>query len=195
LREVSFGSDGSYSAEAIVTRTNAELANSFGNLAQRTLSMIHKNLEGKLPALGDKAEDMELRGLVLRACAEELPKEFERLAFSQGIEAWIKAVFACNQYVDAMAPWGLKKTDPDRMAEVLGTLYYCIRDLAIAISPVIPASVTILLDHMGITVEERDKVSLSDQQWYQELSQSDFILEKPKPIFPRLEMPEAEGDS
>src|SRR4029453_15797334 len=56
MREVTFGQDGSYSAEAIVNRVNAELANSFGNLAQRTLSMIYKNLDGILPAVGDAPE-------------------------------------------------------------------------------------------------------------------------------------------
>src|SRR4029453_4234287 len=60
LREVPFGQDGSYSAEAIVARANAELANSFGNLAQRTLSMIYKNLDGILPASGERDEDAEL---------------------------------------------------------------------------------------------------------------------------------------
>ena len=60
MREVTFGQDGSYSAEAIVNRVNAELANSFGNLAQRTLSMIFKNLDGVLPAAGEAAEDRDL---------------------------------------------------------------------------------------------------------------------------------------
>src|SRR5207249_5590339 len=60
LREVSFGQDGTYSAEAIVARANGELANSFGNLAQRTLSMIHKNLDGVLPAHGVTDDDCEL---------------------------------------------------------------------------------------------------------------------------------------
>ncbi len=70
LREVSFGQDGSYSAEAIVTRVNAELANSFGNLAQRTLSFIAKNLGGALPEAGrsDPADAMLLEEVVV-ACA------------------------------------------------------------------------------------------------------------------------------
>src|SRR4030095_8001511 len=60
LREISFGQDGSYSAEAIVNRVNSELANSFGNLAQRSLSMIFKNLDGVLPAVGEADEDRTL---------------------------------------------------------------------------------------------------------------------------------------
>src|SRR3546814_2577872 len=57
----------------------------------------------------------DLRARVSDACRVEVPREFEALAFSHGIEAWLRAVFACNQYVDAQAPWALKKTDPERM--------------------------------------------------------------------------------
>ena len=108
LREVSFGQDGSYSAEAIVARANAELANSFGNLAQRTLSMIFKNLDGVIPPAGGSEADRALLASVARAIDEELPQAFERFAFSQGIEAWMKAVFECNAYIDEAAPWALR---------------------------------------------------------------------------------------
>src|SRR6476659_5197595 len=132
LREVPFGQDGSYSAEAIVNRANAELANSFGNLAQRTLSMIHKNLEGQLPVIDTNDDkDNDLVGWVADAARTQVSREFDKFAFSQGIEAWLLAVFRCNQYVDRMAPWSLRKTDPERMNAVLATLFLCIRDLAI----------------------------------------------------------------
>jgi methionyl-tRNA synthetase len=92
LREVPFGQDGSYSAEAIVNRANAELANSFGNLAQRTLSMVHKNLGGVLPGPGAAGADLELLAVVDEATVTEVPEAFERFAFSVGIEAWLRAV-------------------------------------------------------------------------------------------------------
>jgi methionyl-tRNA synthetase len=117
LREISFGQDGSYSREAIVNRVNSELANSFGNLAQRSLSMIFKNLGGVLPSPGEAEEDRALLDQVRQAC-ETLAVEFDRFAFSAGLEAWMGAVFACNAYIDAAAPWALKKTDPERMAAV-----------------------------------------------------------------------------
>src|SRR3954447_3035617 len=82
LREVPFGQDGSYSAEAIVSRANAELANSFGNLAQRTLSMIHKNLDGILPPPGKAVADSELLGIVEETTGKEMTEAFERSAFS-----------------------------------------------------------------------------------------------------------------
>ena len=174
LREVPFGQDGSYSAEAIVNRANAELANSFGNLAQRTLSMVHKNLGGVLPEPGSAPEDAELLGQVRKAVDEELPQAFERLAFSVGIEAWLRAVFACNQYVDTQAPWALRKTDPERMAAVLGTLVAALRDLTRAIAPIIPESAGRLLDLIAS-------------------GEGGVPIPQPTPLFPRLELEEEEA--
>jgi methionyl-tRNA synthetase len=188
VRDVTFGQDGTYSPEAIVTRVNADLANSFGNLAQRTLSFIAKNLEGRLPGegRGDPA-DAELLALVRGATGQELPAHFERLELSQGIEAWLRAVFACNQYIDAQAPWALRKTDPERMEAVLATLYAAILDLAVAIQPVVPAAAERLLDQMGAPPEERSFHSLPDSGRYARLAASGFTLRPPAPIFPRLE--------
>jgi methionyl-tRNA synthetase len=171
LREVPFGQDGSYSAEAIVNRANAELANSFGNLAQRTLSMIYKNLGGVLPLLGEEVEDVQLLNLVM-ASVGEISQAFERLSFSVGIEAWLKAVFACNAYIDTQAPWALRKTDPERMAAVLGTLVLAIRTLTEAIAPIIPESADKLLALIAFGTTNP--------------------IPQPTPLFPRLELPEEE---
>ena len=188
LREVSFGQDGSYSHEAIVNRVNSELANSFGNLAQRSLSMVFKNLDGVLPIVNGNAEDAELLKNVSVATSYEVNRDFGNFAFSQGIESWLRAVFACNQYVDTMAPWALRKSDPERMKAVLATLFLCVRDLAIAIRPIVPNSAETLLDQMGIPAADRDAAALADAGWYIRLAQSGFRLSQPTPVFPRLEM-------
>lgn len=189
LREVSFGQDGSYSAEAIVTRVNAELANSFGNLAQRTLSFIAKNLDGALPDAGrsDPADAMLIEEMVV-GCAG-LRTAFDDLMLSQGIEAWMRGVFACNQYIDAQAPWALRKTDPDRMHAVLGTLVRAIRMLAIAILPVVPQSAGKVLDQLG--ADERDHAAIDDDGWYGRQQATGFTIAPPSPVFPRLELPAA----
>jgi methionyl-tRNA synthetase len=190
LRDVTFGQDGSYSPDAIVARVNADLANSFGNLAQRTLSFIVKNAGALLPSGGKgDAADAELLALVRRATAEEVPARFEALELSQGIEAWIRGVFACNQYIDAQAPWALRKTDPERMTAVLATLCEAIVDLAIAISPVIPVASAKLLDQMGVRAGERDFTVLADTERYARLAALGFTLAPPSPIFPRIEAP------
>jgi len=173
LREVPFGQDGSYSAEAIVNRANAELANSFGNLAQRTLSMVHKNLGGVLPGPGGAGADLELLAVVDEATVTEVPEAFERFAFSVGIEAWLRAVFACNQYIDIQAPWTLRKGDPERMAAVLGTIVACLGRLGRAIAPIIPESADRLL-------------SLIDA------GQGGAPIPQPTPLFPKLELEEDE---
>ena len=195
LREVSFGQDGSYSAEAIVTRVNAELANSYGNLAQRTLSFIFKNLDGILPIGGkEKQEDADLLAQVRLACSHEMPRDFAKFAFAQGLEAWMRAVYACNQYIDTEAPWALRKTNPERMKAVLATLFVCIRDLTIAIQPIIPSSADKMLDQLGVPVGERNFAALSDPDWYIRLAGSGFRLSAPTPLFPRLDLPAEDAD-
>jgi methionyl-tRNA synthetase len=191
LREVSFGQDGSYSAEAIVNRVNAELANSFGNLAQRSLSMIFKNMGGVLETVKPNEIDTALEGEILSEMSGMI-REFENFAFSQGLERWMRTVFACNQYVDSMAPWALKKSDPERMKAVLGTLFICIRSLAIAIRPVVPKSADMLLDQLGIPESERDFAALDDDSWFVRRVNNGQPIAQPTPIFPRLELDEVE---
>lgn len=193
MREIAFGQDGSYSPEAIVTRANAELANSFGNLAQRTLSMIAKNMDGALEDFEPAEEDKALLQTVLNASSKGLPEAFEKLAFSVGIEEWIRAVYACNQYVDEQAPWTLRKTDFERMKVVLQTLFLALRDLAIAIRPVVPEKADALLDQLGIAGDARNYADLADDGWYKRLVETGFTVGKPTPIFPRLELPENEA--
>ena len=171
LRDVSFGNDGTFSDEAIVTRANADLSNSFGNLAQRTLAFIAKNCEGQVEAGRAEEADAVLLAEVDTACAG-FTRAFEDLALSQGVELWMTGVFACNQYIDAQAPWGLRKTDPERMHAVLGTLLRAIRRLAVTIAPVVPGSAAKLLAQLG---PEGDP---------------DFRIAAPTPIFPRLELKE-----
>ena len=190
LSEVTFGQDGSYSPEAIVNRANAELANSFGNLAQRVLTQIFRNCEGCLPAThGHSDADNALFEIVTRAVRRTMPAAYQDFAFSRATESWIQAVFACNAYIDEQAPWALRKTDPERMETVLATLYICIAALACAIRPIIPASADKLLDAMGVELELRTFDGIFGH-WYSPLAQSEFKLAQPMPLFPRLELPE-----
>jgi methionyl-tRNA synthetase len=134
--------------------------------------MIFKNLDGVIPAPGKLREDQDLMAKV-DSSIDELDARFADFAFSHGLEAWMAAVFACNAYIDAAAPWSLRKTDPERMADVLGTLVACIRKLAEAVVPVIPASAEKLIAAIDNGLSA--------------------ALEQPQPIFPRLELPEEEG--
>ena len=192
LRDVGFGQDGTFSDEAIVTRANADLANSFGNLAQRTLSFIAKNLDGALPepGRGDPA-DAELL-LSVAARSADFRARFERLDLSQAVEAWMQGVFACNAYIDAQAPWALRRTDPERMHTVLGTLVRAIRMLAITILPVVPDSAGKVLDQIGAAARDHD--AIADDGWYARHAAAGGRIAAPSPVFPRLELAmEADG--
>jgi methionyl-tRNA synthetase len=146
-----------------------------------------------LPWGGEAEQDVDAELLAtVRNEIISLEGDFQRLAPSDGIQSWMRAVFACNAYIDAQAPWALRKTDPIRMEAVLATLYVAIGELAIAISPVIPVSTNALLDQIGIPSEVRSYQGLRTQ-WYEKLVRSGFTLSPPKPLFPRLELTEAEG--
>jgi methionyl-tRNA synthetase len=83
--------------------------------------MIFKNMDGKLGAFSSVEADDALLAHVALACSDELPPHSPILNFSAGIDAWMRAVFACNAYIDEQAPWTLRKTDPERMRAVLLT--------------------------------------------------------------------------
>jgi methionyl-tRNA synthetase len=101
----------------------------------------------------------------------------------------MRAVFACNAYIDEQAPWALRKTDPERMKTVLATLYIAIVQLAVAISPVIPRSVERLLDAMGFDPALRNLEGIHSH-WYSPLAESHYRIAQPEGLFPRLELPE-----
>ena len=186
LREVSFGQDGSYSAEAIVTRCNAELSNSFGNLVQRVLSFVAKNCPEGLPWNSEATDDQRfILGSVLSVCRDQVLPDFERLALSAALDAWISMVYECNQFIDAQAPWVLRKTDPERMKSVLATLVACIRILAITVRPVVPQGADKILDQLGVPASARNFSDLSSVNWYDNLTE----IAPPSPAFPRLELP------
>ncbi|MCW2387875.1 methionyl-tRNA synthetase [Sphingobium sp. B11D3B] len=192
LAEVGFGNDGSYSAEAIVHKSNTELGNAFGNLAQRVLSFIAKNLEGRVPTPAPNADDEALLAQVRQIAMQDVPGAFERFAPHEAIQAWLRAAYACNAYVDAQAPWALRKTDPARMEAVLATLYVCIATLAVSALPVIPRSAEELLDRMGLPQGART-FSAIGTDWYTPLRASGHVVGPQQPLFPRLELPAAEA--
>ena len=181
LREVPFGQDGNYSAEAIVTRINADLANNLGNLAQRSLTMIAKNLAGRVPAThGFKAEDTAFLARVdaLLPAAREAMVHFQLHRMLEGI--W--AVLAeANRYFDAAEPWKLRKSEPARMETVLYTTIEAVRQVAILVQPVMPGSAGRLLDLLAVPADKRDFAQLGPGGRLV----SGTALPEPAPVFPR----------
>jgi methionyl-tRNA synthetase len=187
LRNVRFGFDGSYSHEEIVNQTNADLANNFGNLAQRSLSMIAKNCEGRVPARGDaSAEDTALLDQLygLHSITRGHMQDFAIHDYTDAI--W-QVLTEANRYIDEQAPWGLKKTNPERMQTVLWTIAEVVRVCAILAQPVMPGSCDKLLDLLMVKPNERTFVFASADHALEVGTE----LPKPEGVFPRFVEPEA----
>jgi methionyl-tRNA synthetase len=161
LREVPFGNDGDFSDTALIRRMNNELANDLGNLAQRTLSQIAKNLGGVLPPAGVPTEDDTALLSAATALPTVLRPLMDKLALGDAIEEVWKVIRAANSYIDRQAPWTLRKTDPARMADVLRLLVDVMRPVAVVLQPVMPGSMGRMLDQLGVAEDARDLASLA----------------------------------
>jgi methionyl-tRNA synthetase len=155
-REVAFGEDGSYSDEAIVERTNADLANGIGNLAQRSLSMVAKNLGGVMPVRGEAGETESRLKEAFLSGSEAYFTAMNALALHKALDALMAMVAAANGYFAENAPWALGKTDVARMAEVLAATLDATRRIVILAQPFMPGSTAQLLDQLGVAADARD---------------------------------------
>lgn len=185
LREKPFGADGSMSHPAIVSRINVELANDLGNLAQRSLSMIARNLGGALPARGAPTEE----DTVLLDAAAALPDLvrgcMDRQTFHEALEEIWKVIRAGNGYIDRQAPWALNKTDKVRMAEVLRVLTDTVRVVATLLQPFMPTSMGKMLDQLGVPADLRTLEALATPL------PDGTPLPAPQGVFPRYVEPAA----
>ena len=181
LREVPFGQDGNYSHEAIVNRTNADLANDLGNLASRSLSMIAKNCDNALPAPGAfSPEDqamLDQADAMLEKCREFMDKQL----IHKALETIWDVVGEANRYFASQEPWALRKTDPDRMNTVLYVTAEIIRQVGILSQPYIPQSAEKLLDLFALSADKRDFTSLGQVGRLA----AGTPIDKPSPVFPR----------
>jgi methionyl-tRNA synthetase len=163
LREIPFGQDGSYSDEAIINRTNADLANGIGNLAQRSLSMIAKNCGGIVPQKGELTDDDRAILADATNALEAGRSAMSEQAIHNAVSTVIAVVGSADRYFAGQAPWGLKKTDPARMQTVLWTTAEAVRRIAILMSPYIPASSAKLLDLLAVARDARSFAHLADE--------------------------------
>ncbi|SNS04752.1 methionyl-tRNA synthetase [Sphingomonas laterariae] len=174
LREVSFGQDGSYSHEAIVTRSNADLANGLGNLAQRCLSMIAKNCGGVVPGTGAPAAVLDAAALQAR-----VEEAMASLAIHRALEVIWEGVAEANRYFADSAPWALRKTDPEGADAILHATAEAIRLLAILVRWAIPESADKLLDQLAQPADARDFAALATP------IMPGTTLPAPQGVFPR----------
>jgi methionyl-tRNA synthetase len=179
LRELPFGSDGDFSHRSMVNRINGDLANDFGNLAQRVLSMIQSYCGGKVPAPGAfTGEDAALMDAA-RGLLDKLRAEYAEQAFHHALELEWQVVADANRYVDVMAPWSLRRSDEARLNTVLSVLAETLRHLAILVQPVVPTAAAKLLDQLAVPAAQRSFAALGTAL------APGTQLPKPQGIFPR----------
>ncbi|MBZ9792553.1 methionine--tRNA ligase [Rhizobium sp. 3T7] len=187
LREVSFGQDGSYSEEAIGTRINSDLANGIGNLASRSLSMIVKNCDGKIPECGPLTDEDKAMLAQADALLASTRDDMGKQLIHRAVASIIAVVSETDRYFAGQEPWALKKTDPARMGTVLYVTAEVVRQIAILLQPFMPESAGKLLDLVAAPAEKRDFAALGEAARLV----SGTPLEAPKPVFPRYVAPEA----
>lgn len=183
MREIPHGQDGNFSHERAVGRINADLANGIGNLAQRTLSMIYKNCDGQIPAPGVyEAADRALLSAVHEEMLPAMRTSMEEFQPNRALEAVIAVASKADIYVDAQAPWVLRKENPERMKTVLYVLAETVRCLAIAMQPVTADGAGRLLNQLKIPPTARDFAHVTPEH----ALTPGTAIDKPEGVFPRI---------
>ena len=182
LRALPFGSDGDFSHRAIVGRMNDDLANDYGNLAQRVLTMINRNCGAAVPEPGTfTPADNALLGAA-EALVETVRADLGAQSFHRALIHIWEVVGQANRYVDEQAPWKLRKEDPPRMATVLYVVIETLRHLAVLTQPYMPASSGRMLDQLGVAEDARTLAALGPEGRLV----PGTALPKSEPIFPRF---------
>ena len=181
MREVPFGNDGDFSNSQLINRINSDLANSYGNLFQRVISMIFKNCDEIIPIRPNHFQDEDLELInSIRNSIQNYRSLIDEQKFDQFLKNIWLVISDANKYVDEQAPWSLKKNNFKRMEIVLYTLIETIRQISIMLQPFVPKTSKLVLDHIQIPLNQRDIKSL-------ELSfEGGIKISIPKPLFPRI---------
>lgn len=194
LREMNFGSDASYSPEAIITRVNADLANDLGNLFSRVLSMNAKYFGGKIPALGEQLEADDVLSEATDNGAANYVQLFGELRFSQALDALWAPIRAMNKYVDEQAPWTLAKNgETERLGTVIRTLLENMYKVAYLLWPVMPGASTAMQAQLGRPQPPLSEDALNDVLRYRMHLRTGMEIASSSNLFPRLEMEKEEA--
>ena len=187
MREVPFGNDGDFSKAQLIQRINTDLANDLGNLFQRVLSMVAKNCEGKVPALGElSAEDKAFLNLFDEKFIAGQRDHIANLSFHLYLGDLWERIRAANRYMDAQQPWSLKKDNPEKMAHVLRVLMEGFARIAVLVEPYMPTAASMLQQQITFTGK-----TIGDIETSELLLTHGTELPKPSGVFMRINAEEA----
>lgn len=189
MREIPFGSDGIFTPEDYVVRTNSDLANDLGNLLNRTVAMINQYLEGQIPALdSDKNEwDLDLEKTAADAITG-YTEALEHLQFNVALQNIWKLISRTNKYIDETTPWILAREE--KTAELSNVLAHLVESLRVAgtlLRPFLVETPEQIAEQLGLELE-------TDMSWdklaYGNFPEGRKVVKKGQPIFPRLDVEE-----
>ncbi|WP_088008409.1 methionine--tRNA ligase [Indiicoccus explosivorum] len=188
LRELPFGSDGVFSPEAFVERTNFDLANDLGNLLNRTVSMINKYFDGQIPQVAGEQTGFDI-GLqqMAGATVASYEKHMEKMQFSIVLSELWSFISRTNKYIDETQPWVLAKEESDRnkLASVMAHLAESLRFAAVMLQPFMPHAPKKIAEQLGLSADSLDWDTLGT---FGQIPEGTAVAKKGTPIFPRLEM-------
>lgn len=185
-REISFGSDGQFTPEQFVERINVDLANTYGNLLNRTIAMIRKYYNGVIPAYVQHVnpQDASLEEAVL-ASIKSYENNLDDLKITEAIASVIDLVSKANKYIDETTPWNLSKENKAKeLASAMSHLAYVLFVASVLLKPVLVLKADKALDQLGVKAESRDYKKILDASTIDRC-----VVSKGEQLFPRLDVP------
>ncbi|KAI4370615.1 hypothetical protein MLD38_018950 [Melastoma candidum] len=188
LREVEFGNDGDYSEDRFINIVNAHLANTVGNLLNRTLGLLRKNCQSTLAVDSYVAAHENPFPETVEKLVSKAQAHYENLSLSSACEAVLEIGNAGNSYMDERAPWSLFKkgdTAAEAASKDLVIILETMRIIAVALSPVAPSLCWRIYEQLGYSRDQYDAVTWNDTKWGG--LKGGQVMAQPKPVFARIE--------
>ncbi|MDN6161406.1 MAG: methionine--tRNA ligase [Atopostipes sp.] len=189
MREIPFGSDGVFTPEDYVNRMNSDLSNDLGNLLNRTVAMINQYFDGNIPEMSSKRTefDQELEKLSLETI-KEYDESLNHLQFNVTLQNIWKLIGRTNKYIDETTPWILAREEKtEELSNVLAHLVESLRIVGALLRPFLVETPGKMAEQLGLDLEE--DMSL-EELTYNNFPKGRKVVEKGKPIFPRLDVEE-----